>query len=195
MLFIPVIKTTFSASLLLSSVSHDPPEIIFMLICCSRKHLLLLLFLLLSSTFKTVEYFFQDFLMKIQRSAFIWNKKWKWCDMWPSMVTHTLNLCSAFIPSKCTLSSEHTHTHTHTHTPGAVGSHLCCGARGAVGGSGLAQGHISRGIEGGESAVYSLPIPTIPAGPETRTRDLWIMSPTLCTILEWFLENHVTEWC
>ncbi len=36
--------------------------------------------------------------------------------------------------------SAHTHTqqwtHTHReHTPGAVGSHLCCGARGAVGGS------------------------------------------------------------
>ncbi len=30
----------------------------------------------------------------------------------------------------------------------------------------LAQGsHLSRGIEGGESAVHSLPPPTIPAGP------------------------------
>ncbi len=33
-------------------------------------------------------------------------------DLWPSMATHTQNLCSAFYPSKCT----HTHTHTHTHT-------------------------------------------------------------------------------
>ncbi len=32
--------------------------------------------------------------------------KRKGCDVWPSMVTHTLNLCSAFNPSKCT----HTHT-------------------------------------------------------------------------------------
>ncbi len=31
-------------------------------------------------------------------------------SMWPSMVTHTRNLCSTFHPSK------HTHTHTHTHT-------------------------------------------------------------------------------
>ncbi len=71
--------------------------------------------------------------------------KWKWRDMQPSMVTHTRNLCSAFNPSKVhTHSSEHAHTHTHTqqwththreHTPGAVGSHLCCGARGAAGGS------------------------------------------------------------
>ncbi len=41
---------------------------------------------------------------------------------------------------KCTHSSEHTHTHIHTHThhehtTGAVGSHLCCDARAAVGGS------------------------------------------------------------
>uniref|UniRef100_A0A671T6G5 glutaminase n=1 Tax=Sinocyclocheilus anshuiensis TaxID=1608454 RepID=A0A671T6G5_9TELE len=37
----------------------------------------------------------------------------------------------------------------------------------------LAQGsHLSRGIEGGESAGYSLPPPTIPAEPETRTHDL-----------------------
>ncbi len=35
--------------------------------------------------------------------------------------------------------------------------------RGAVGGSVPAQGHLSRGIEGGESAVHSLPPPTIPA--------------------------------
>ncbi len=50
-------------------------------------------------------------------------------------------------------------------TPGAVGSHLCCGTRGAVGVWCLAQGHLSRGIEGGKSAVHSLPPPTIPAGP------------------------------
>ncbi len=53
--------------------------------------------------------------------------KWKWRDIWPSMLPHTRNLCSAFNPSKV-----HTQQWTHTHT---VGSHLCCGARGAVGGS------------------------------------------------------------
>ncbi len=39
------------------------------------------------------------------------------------MVTHTLNVCSAFKPSKCT----YTHSSEHTqreHTPGAVGSHI-----------------------------------------------------------------------
>ncbi len=46
-------------------------------------------------------------------------------DLWPSIVTRTRNLCSAFNPSKCThtaVSSEQTHTHTHTHTHRAVGS-------------------------------------------------------------------------
>ncbi len=43
----------------------------------------------------------------------------------------------------------------------------------------LAQEHLSRGIEGGESTVHSLPPPTIPARPETRTHNLWITSPTL----------------
>ncbi len=46
-----------------------------MLIFCSRKFLHI--YILLLSIFKTVEYFFPGFLMnrKIQRSAFIWNKK------------------------------------------------------------------------------------------------------------------------
>ncbi len=60
-------------------------------------------------------------------------------DVWPSMVIHTRNLCSAFNPSKCThtaVSSEQTNKHTLTHTPGAVGSHLCCDARGSSWGSG-----------------------------------------------------------
>ncbi len=44
----------------------------------------------------------------------------------------------------------------------------------------LAQGsHLSRGIEGEESEGYSLPPPTIPAGPGTRTHDLWVTSLTL----------------
>uniref|UniRef100_A0A8C1M871 NACHT domain-containing protein n=2 Tax=Cyprinus carpio TaxID=7962 RepID=A0A8C1M871_CYPCA len=43
------------------------------------------------------------------------------------MVTHNQNSCSAFNPSKV-------HTHSSEHISGAVGSHLCCGARGAVGG-------------------------------------------------------------
>ncbi len=68
------------------------------------------------------------------KAAFIWrffffftienNKLFSNCNL---LVTHTQNLCSTF-------NSEHTHTHRE-HTPGEVGSHLCCGPRGAVGGS------------------------------------------------------------
>ncbi len=74
-------------------------------------------------------------------------KEWKgrkWRNVWPSMVTHTWNLCSAFNPSKCThthtqqwVVKKHTHTthtHTHTHTHRAVASQ-CSVAWGAFGGS------------------------------------------------------------
>ncbi len=96
----------------------------------------------------------------------------KWSDMWPSMVTHTLNSCSAFNPSK------YTHTAVNTHT-GAVGSQ-CCGAQGAFG----SLAPCSRAPQSWywrwrESAGYSLPPPKIPAGQETRTRDLRLTSPTL----------------
>ncbi len=59
---------------------------------------------------------------------------WKCSLGWHKrLVTHTRNSCSVFNPSKVhTHSSEHTHCE---HTPGAVGSHLCCSALGAVGGS------------------------------------------------------------
>ncbi len=64
----------------------------------------------------------------------------------------------------CIYPIQRAHTHRE-HTPGAVGSHLCCGAGEQLGVRCLAQGHLSRDIEGGESAVHSLPPPTIPAGP------------------------------
>ncbi len=43
----------------------------------------------------------------------------------------------------------------------------------------LAQGHLSHGIEDGESAVHSQSPPSIPARPEIRTHNLWITSLTL----------------
>ncbi len=51
-----------------------------------------------------------------------------WHDIWPSMVTNTRNLCSAFNPSTVhTHSSEYTHTHTvntvNTHTQLTVNTH------------------------------------------------------------------------
>ncbi len=112
-----------------------------------------------------------------------------WCDMTYDQVWWLiLGICALHLtPPQCThtqwthtRSSEHTqwtHTHTHcehthTHTHGAVGSHICCGARGAVGGS----VPCSR-VEGGESAVHSLPPPTIPAGPrlEPTTFELRVL--------------------
>ncbi len=51
----------------------------------------------------------------------------------------------------------------------------------------------SHGIESGESAGQSLPPPTIPSGPETRTHNLWVTSPTLCPLghdfPKYFLSN------
>ncbi len=85
-------------------------------------------------------------------------------DILPSMVTHTRNLCSAINPSKVhTHSSEHTHTvNTHPEQWAAI---YAAAPGEQLGVRCLAQGHLSRDIEGGESAVHSLPPPTIPAGP------------------------------
>ncbi len=78
--------------------------------------------------------------------------------------------------------SAHTHReHTHTvNTHPEQWAAIYAAAPGEqLGVRCLAQGHLSRGIEGGESAGHSLPPPTIPAGPETRTHNLWVTSPTL----------------
>ncbi len=100
-------------------------------------------------------------------------KKWSESDIWPSMVTHTRNLCSAFNPSKV-----HTHTHRE-HTPGAVGSHLCCSARGAVGGSvPCSRAPQSWYWRRREHCTFTPPTYNS-CRPETRTRNLWITSPTL----------------
>ncbi len=73
------------------------------------------------------------------------------------------------------------HTHSSEHKPGAVGSHLCCSARVAVGGSVPCSRAPRRGIEDGEGAVHSLPPPTIPAGPrlELAIFRLWVWLSTI----------------
>ncbi len=84
------------------------------------------------------------FLVASLISGWIMMADWLfWRDIRPSMVTHIRNLCSAFNPSK-----------VYRHTPGAVGSHLCCSARGAVGGSVPCSRATRYGIEGGERALY-----------------------------------------
>ncbi len=83
--------------------------------------------------------------------------------------------------------SAHTQQWTHTHrehTPGAVSSHLCWGLLPCS----RAPHH---GIEGGESAVNSLPPPTIPARPRLdQTSNLSIMSPTSHNQSEVTIEKH-----
>ncbi len=102
----------------------------------------------------------------------VYKKRGKGSGVWPSMVTHTRNLSSAFNPSKCTLTAVNTHLEQWAAILRRPGSSL--------GDRCLAQGsHLSCGIEGGESTCYSLPPPTIPAGPGNRTGNLWVTSPTL----------------
>ncbi len=86
------------------------------------------------------------------------------CDVLSSMVTHTRNWSSAFNPSKCTHTAVNTHPEQWAAIAPAPGEQL--GVRC------LAQGHLSHGIEGGESAVHSTIPTSIPAGPETRTQPL-----------------------
>ncbi len=62
--------------------------------------------------------------------------------------------------------SEHTQTvNTHPEQWAAI---YAAEPREQLGVRCLAQGHLSRGIEGGESAVHSLPPPTIPASPRLK---------------------------
>ncbi len=78
--------------------------------------------------------------------------KWKGRDIQPSMVTHTWNLCSTF-----NLSKVHTHTHTVNTHPEQWAAIYAVAPGEQLGVRCLAQGHLSRGIEGGESAVHLLP--------------------------------------
>ncbi len=92
--------------------------------------------------------------------------------------------------------STHTAVNTHTHTVSTHPEQWAANAAVAgeqLGVRCLAQGsHLSRGIEGGESAGHSLPPPTIPAGPETWTHDSLSIRPRLqktseCNVLpQWF---------
>ncbi len=117
---------------------------------------------------------------------------WKWSDIQPSIVTHTQNLCSLLTHPRCTHTAVNTHTqqwththsseHTHTHT--AVNTHteqwaaVYAAAPGEqLGVRCLAQGsQLSRGIEGGERALYihSPHLQLIPAGPRLEPATFWL---------------------
>ncbi len=80
------------------------------------------------------------------------------------MVTHTQNLCSAFNPSQVhTHSSEHTHTHNVNTHPEQWAAIYAVVPREQLGVRCLAQEHLSRDIEGGESAGYSPHRQSLPA--------------------------------
>ncbi len=70
-------------------------------------------------------------------------------------MTHTQNLCSAFNPSKV----HHTAVNTHTVNTHTVNTHTYPEQWAAIyaAAPGEQLGHLSRGIEGVESAGYSLP--------------------------------------
>ncbi len=93
--------------------------------------------------------------------------------VWPSMVTHTRNLSSAFNPSKCTLTAvNNTHPEQWAAMLRRPGSSWGIGA--------LLKGLTSVMVLKVERAlVIHSPPPTIPAGPGNRTCNLWVTSPTL----------------
>ncbi len=106
--------------------------------------------------FKYYLYYFTPDAAVESESDMTYNQVW-----WP-----ILGICALHLTHpRCTHTQQWTHTHTHTHTPwtpGAVGALLKAP---------------NPSIEGGESAVHSLPPPTIPAGPRFELAE--ITSPTL----------------
>ncbi len=71
-----------------------------------------------------------------------------------------LGICALHLP----IQSAHTQQWAHTHPEQWAAIYAAAHGE-QLGVRCLAQGHLSRGIEGGESAGHSLPPPTIPAGP------------------------------
>ncbi len=101
--------------------------------------------------------------------------KWKW---------HTAKYGNPYLEFVLCIYPYKVHTHSSEHTPGAVGSHLCCGARGAVGGS-VPYSRAPQLWYWGWRGRWSFTPPTYNScRPETRTRNLLLTSPTL-TIRPW----------
>ncbi len=114
------------------------------------------------------------------------------CDMWPSMVP-ILGICALDLTHpKCTHTHrEHTHTHRHTvnthiHCEHTLWTHTRSSGQpfmlrrlwSICGFGALFKGTSVVVLKVEERAVHSFPPPTIPPT-ETRTRNLWITSPTL----------------
>ncbi len=88
---------------------------------------------------------------------------------WPILGNRALHLTR---PSAHTQQWTHT-TWTHTEQWAAI---YAAAPGEQLGVWWLAQEHLSRGIEGGKSAVHSLPSPTIPAGSRLEHRTLRLLS-------------------
>ncbi len=113
---------------------------------------------------------------------------WRGQVWWP-----ILGICALHLPIQSAHTQQWTHIHCE-HTPGAVGSHLCCGARGAVGGSVPCSRAPKSWYWGWRECCTFTPPPTIPAGPETRTRNLWDTSPTLQPLGHDFPRHLGSSW-
>ncbi len=113
------------------------------------------------------------FLFTCTGILYIWKWKWhttKYCDPYSEIVLCIYPILSAH-------TQQWTHIHRE-HTPGAVGSHLCCGARGAVEGSVL-KGTSVVVLKVEESCCTFTPPTYNSCRPEIRTHNLSITSPTL----------------
>ncbi len=92
---------------------------------------------------------------------------------WPILGIYALHLTHP-----CTHTQQWTHTH-HEHTPGAVGSHLCCSARGAVGGSVPCSRAPQSWYWGWREHWTFTPLTNNSCRPETRTHNILITSDSL----------------
>ncbi len=101
-----------------------------------------------------------------------WTWKWKW---------HVAKYGNPYSELVLCIYPIQVHTHSSEHTPGAVGSHFMLRRPGSSWGFCALLKSLTSVVvlKVEESAVHSLPPPTIPAGPETRTHNLWVTSPTL----------------
>ncbi len=120
-------------------------------------------------------------MFKVKKWFFFFFIYWPLCHSKPILLTfssETLNKvkvkwhmakygdpCSALTHPKCTHPPW-------THTRSSGQPFYAVAPEEQLGFQCLAQGHLSRGIKGGESTVHLLPPTKIPAGPETRTRNL-----------------------
>ncbi len=92
---------------------------------------------------------------------------------WRNALPLSHTICALILTyPKCT----HTLVNTHPEQWAAI---YAAAPREQLGVRCLAQGHLSHDIKGGESAVHSLHPTYNSCRPETRTRNLWVTSPTL----------------